>query len=77
MQIPPTTLVTRLSFGGSGVANGIGNARFFSRIDGAVILSFYQIDQAGHDPNLASLRVGEAEALASDAPDLQLGASTR
>lgn len=77
MQIPPTTLVTRLSFGVGAVANGIGNASFFLRIDGAVILSFYQIDQAGHEPNLASLRAGEAEAMASDAADLQLGAPAR
>ncbi len=50
---------------------------FLLWIVGAAILSFYPIDQARHERNLASLRAREAEAMAREAADLPLGAPAR
>lgn len=50
---------------------------FLLWIVGAAILSFYPIDQARHERNLASLRAREAEAFASEAANLPLGAPVR
>lgn len=50
---------------------------FLLWIVGAAILSFYPIDQARHERNLAALRAREAEAMANEAANLPLGAPAR
>jgi len=46
-------------------------------IVGAGILSFYPIDEARHERNVAALQAREAEALANEAANLPLGAPAR
>lgn len=77
MQMQTTTLDTRLFFGVGGDAEGITSAGPRLWIVGTTIPSFYPIGQAPQERNAGSLRVREAEAMASDAADLALGAPAR